>query len=84
MSPAACPPPSPQSLPGWQPAPFGLSLRTAALFRELPRWESYLRPHVTLAELDCFAQAQSDTEAALAMQRPKRKPFQSFHPRWTA
>jgi len=43
------------------------------LFRELPRCESYLRPPVTLAELDRFAQAQSDTEAALVMQRAKRK-----------
>src|SRR5205085_4813913 len=31
------------------------------LFRELPRCVSYLRPPVTLAELDRFAQAQSDT-----------------------
>ena len=34
------------------------------LFRELPRCVSYLRPPVTLAELDRFAQAQSDTESA--------------------
>jgi transposase InsO family protein len=43
------------------------------IFRELPRCENYLRPHVTLAELDCFAQSQTDTEAALAMQHAKRK-----------
>jgi transposase InsO family protein len=54
------------------------------LFRELPRCQSYLRQHVTLAELDRLAQAQSDTEAALDMQRAKRKLFQSFHPRYTA
>ena len=54
------------------------------LFRELPRCESYLQPHVTLAELDRLAQTQSDTEAALDMQRAKRKLFQSFHPRYTA
>ena len=54
------------------------------LFRELPRCENYLRPHVTLSELDRQAQAQSDTEAALDMQRAKRKLFQSFHPRYTA
>src|SRR5271154_4337172 len=41
------------------------------LFRELPRCESYLRPNVTLAELDRLAQTQSDTEAALDMQRAK-------------
>ena len=43
------------------------------LFRELPGCENYLRPHVTLAELDHFSQSQTDTEAALAMQRAKRK-----------
>ena len=51
------------------------------LFRELPRCESYLRPPVTLAELDRFAQAQSDTESALEMQRAKRKLFQTVRPR---
>jgi hypothetical protein len=54
------------------------------LFRELPRCESYLRPHVVIADLDGFAQAQSDTEAALDMQRAKRKLFQSFHPKRSA
>ena len=43
------------------------------LFRELPGCERFLRPGVTLAELESFAQLQSDTEAALAMQRAKRK-----------
>jgi len=43
------------------------------LFRELPGCENYLRPHITLAELDRFALSQTDTEAALAMQRAKRK-----------
>jgi hypothetical protein len=51
------------------------------LFRELPRCESYLRPHVTLAELDRLALAQSDTEAAMDLQRAKRKLFQSFRPK---
>jgi transposase InsO family protein len=51
------------------------------LFRELPRCESYLRPPVTLPELDRFAQAQSDTESALEMQRAKRKLFQTVRPR---
>jgi hypothetical protein len=31
-----------------------------------------------VAELEQFAQAQSDTEAALAMQRAKRQLFASF------
>jgi transposase InsO family protein len=48
------------------------------LFREIPQAENHLRPQVTLAELDRFAQLQSDTEAALEMQRAKRKLFQSF------
>jgi len=43
------------------------------LFQELPQCESFLRTGVTLAELEHFAQQQSDTEAALAMQRAKRK-----------
>ena len=48
------------------------------MFRQLPGCEKHLRPHITLAELDRFVQTQSDTEAALAMQRAKRKLFQSF------
>ena len=43
------------------------------LFRELPECESFLRPGVVMAELEAFVQRQSDTEAALAMQRAKRK-----------
>jgi len=54
------------------------------MFRELPGCEKYLRPGVTLAELDRFAQSQSDTEAALAMQSAKRKLFQSVRQRNTA
>jgi transposase InsO family protein len=51
------------------------------LFREIPRCESYLRPPVTLAELDRFAQTQSDTESDLEMQRAKRKLLQTVRPR---
>ena len=54
------------------------------LFRELPGCETHLRPQVTLAELDHFAQAQSDTEAALTMQRAKRKLLASFQRPQTA
>ena len=54
------------------------------LFRELPGCENHLRPHITLAELDRYAQIQSDTEAALAMQSAKRKLFQSFESKRTA
>ena len=42
-------------------------------FRQTPRAESYLRPGVTMPELEDFAALQSDTEAALAMQRAKRE-----------
>jgi len=43
------------------------------LLREAPNWEGLLRPGVTRAGLEHFAQQQSDTEAALAMQRAKRQ-----------
>jgi len=43
------------------------------LFQQVPRCESLLRPGVTLAGLEQFAQLQSDTEAALEMQRAKRQ-----------
>jgi hypothetical protein len=42
------------------------------LFQEVPRAERFLRPGVTLSELARVAQFQSDTEAALQMQRAKR------------
>jgi hypothetical protein len=42
-------------------------------FRQTPRADSYLRPGVTMPELEDFAALQSDTEAALAMQRAKRE-----------
>lgn len=48
------------------------------LLRELPACEGFLRPGVRLVELEQFAQMQSDTEAALAMQRAKRQLFASF------
>ncbi len=48
------------------------------LFRESRDCENRLRPGVTLKELDRFAQAQSDTEAARDMQTAKRKLFQRF------
>jgi transposase InsO family protein len=54
------------------------------LFQEAPGCESLLRPGVTLAELQQFAQTQSDTEAALAMQQAKRLLFESFRRTGTA
>lgn len=43
------------------------------LLRESPHGESCLRPGITLTDLERMASAQSDTEAALAMQQAKRK-----------
>jgi transposase InsO family protein len=43
------------------------------LLQQVPQCGSLLRPGVTLAELEAFAQQQSDTEAALNMQRAKRQ-----------
>jgi transposase InsO family protein len=43
------------------------------LFQKVPQGRSLLRPGVSLAELETFAQHQSDTEAALDMQRAKRQ-----------
>jgi transposase InsO family protein len=54
------------------------------LFRELPGCDGFLRVGVTLSELERLAQLQSDTEAALAMQRAKRKLFGSFKATQTA
>ena len=53
-------------------------------FREIPQCEKLLRPQVSLAELDRFAQSQSDTEAALAMQRAKRKLLQKVQAKRSA
>jgi hypothetical protein len=54
------------------------------LLRELSRCKDSLRRGVTLAELERFAQTESDTEAALAMQRAKRQLFAHFHQSGTA
>jgi transposase InsO family protein len=43
------------------------------LFQQVPDCERLLRPGVSLAELQQFAAQQSDTEAALDMQRAKRQ-----------
>jgi transposase InsO family protein len=43
------------------------------LLKQVPHCGNLLRPGVSLAELESFAQHQSDTEAALDMQRAKRQ-----------
>jgi hypothetical protein len=66
----------------WQATAHLLAVdNTFEMFRELPQCAKYLRPQVTLTELDRIAQSQSDTEAALAMQRAKRNLSQGFQQR---
>jgi transposase InsO family protein len=43
------------------------------IFSQTAQCESYLRPGVGLPELEQFAKAQSDTEAAIEMQQAKRQ-----------
>jgi transposase InsO family protein len=43
------------------------------IFSQVPQCESCLRSNVTMADLECFAKAQSDTEAAIEMQRARRQ-----------
>jgi hypothetical protein len=43
------------------------------IFRQAPQCESFLRPGVSMADLESFAQTQSDTEAAIEMQKAKRQ-----------
>jgi transposase InsO family protein len=52
--------------------------------RESPHCPPCLRPDVSLAELESFAQRQTDTEAGLAMQAAKRKLFHTIRPGRTA
>jgi hypothetical protein len=43
------------------------------IFSQTAQCEKYLRSGVSMADLDCIAKAQSDTEAAIEMQRAKRQ-----------
>jgi transposase InsO family protein len=43
------------------------------IFSETSQCDSYLQPGVSMAELQRFAKVQSDTEAAIEMQRAKRQ-----------
>lgn len=43
------------------------------IFRQMPQSQSYLRPGVSMAELERFAQTQTDTESAIVMQLAKKK-----------
>jgi hypothetical protein len=54
------------------------------LLRETPHCAKHLRKGITVAELDRIAQAQTDTESALAMQRAKRNLFETIKTKQTA
>jgi hypothetical protein len=43
------------------------------IFSQMPQCESCLRPAVNMADLESIAQTQSDTEAAIEMQKAKRQ-----------
>ena len=43
------------------------------IFSQVPQCENCLRPGVSMADLERFAQTQSDTEAAIEMQKAKRQ-----------
>ena len=56
------------------------------ILRQLPGLPGYLRPGLTIAEMEHRAGAHSDTEAARRMQEAKRRLFESIASaqRWTA
>jgi len=54
------------------------------ILRQLPGIAGYLKPDVTIQDLDRQARAQNDTEAATEMQEAKRKLFANFQRRRSA
>jgi hypothetical protein len=54
------------------------------ILRQLPNVAGYLRPEVTIDELERMAAAESDTEAARKMQEAKRKLFAGLRQKRTA
>lgn len=54
------------------------------IFRQLPGAADHLKPGLSMVEMEGKAQAQSDSQAAQAMQQAKRKLFSSFHLRRSA
>ena len=50
-------------------------------FRSLPQNESYLRPGLTLEQLDAIASAQSDNDSGLELQKARQKLFQTINKR---
>jgi hypothetical protein len=45
------------------------------IFSQIPESASFLRPGVSMDDLENFAHKQSDTEAAIAMQQAKKRLF---------
>jgi transposase InsO family protein len=56
---------------GWYATPW-------EILRQLPGLAGHLRSDITITELEHQAHRQSDTKAAMAMQKAKRKLFESF------
>jgi transposase InsO family protein len=54
------------------------------ILRQLPGIAGYLKPGVTIQDLDRQARAKSDTDAAMEMQQAKRKLFAGFQQRRSA
>jgi len=54
------------------------------ILRQLPGVARYLKPGVTIEQLQAMAAAQSDTAAARQMQEAKRKLFDGFRKRKSA
>ena len=54
------------------------------IFRQIPDAAAHLKPGVTMKEMERAADAKTDLQAAEAMQKAKRKLFQSFHRRRSA
>ena len=54
------------------------------ILRHLPGIAGYLKPDLTIEELDRQARAQTDSAAALQMQEAKRQLFASFQRRRSA
>jgi len=54
------------------------------ILRQLPGLAGALKPNVTIAQLEAIGRSQSDTEAALEMQKAKQELFASFVQKRTA
>ena len=54
------------------------------ILRQLPGVAGYLKPGVTISDLDRLARVKTDTQAAAEMQEAKRKLFASFPQRRSA